>query len=131
MGELTHLEHAVLNALLDGDHPVLEALRDQLPGLEVVRRVATPGSFSTLLRPARSAPRAPLVSPRVVLDDVHADVPGLTGGAGFALFVEGGWLSRLEGATFGGETWPDDLAGFTLHLDDPERDLSELDPAPG
>ncbi|MEI6223726.1 MAG: hypothetical protein WCS72_03160 [Deltaproteobacteria bacterium] len=131
MGELTHLEHAVLHAFLDGDHPALEALRDQLVGLAVVHRIATPTSFSTVLRPGRGAPRAPLAAMRAVLDDLHADIPGLPGGAGFALFVEDGWITRLEGATFGDEPWPPDLAGFTLHHDDPERDLSDLDPFPG
>jgi hypothetical protein len=128
MSELTTLEHAVLHALLDGPHPALHALRDQLPGLEVVHRIATPTTFSTVLRPARGAPRAPIAARRAVVDDVHADVPGLAGGAAFALFVEDGWIARLEGSTFGGERWPADLAGFTLHLDDPERDLSDLDP---
>jgi len=128
MSEPTHLERAVLHAMLQGVHPALEELRDQLHGLAVVHRTATPTSFSTWLRPARGAPRAPVAAARAVLDDLHADAPGLTGGAAFALFVEDGWLSRLEGATFGGEPWPDDLAGFTLHHDDPERDLSDLDP---
>lgn len=129
MSEPTHLEHAVLHAMLDGTHPSLGALRDQLHGLTVLHRTATPTSFSTVLRPVRGAPRAPVAAPLAVLDDLHADVPGLPGGAAFALFVEDGWLSRLEGSTFGGEPWPDDLAGFTLHHDDPERDLSDLDPA--
>jgi hypothetical protein len=128
MSALTHLEHAVLHAFLDGTHPVLEVLRDQLPGLQVVRRSAGPGSFVTVLRPDRGAPRAPIRARRVVLDDLFADVPGLPGGAGFALFVEDGWLARLEGSTAGGEPWPEDVAGFTLHHDDPERDLSDLDP---
>jgi hypothetical protein len=128
MGELTHLEHAVLHAFLDGDHPALEALRDQLAGLAVIHRSATPTSFSTMLRPGRGAPRAPIAAARVVLDDLHAAVPGLPGGAGFALFVDDGWLARLEASTFGDEPWPPDLAGFTLHHDDPERDLSDLDP---
>jgi hypothetical protein len=97
----------------------------------VVHRIATPTTFSTVLRPGRGAARAPVASPRVVLDDVHADVPGLSGGAAFALFVEDGWIVRLEGSTFAEERWPDDLAGFTLHPDDPERDLSDLDPLPG
>jgi hypothetical protein len=131
MSEPTHLEHAVLHAMLDGTHPSLGALRDQLHGLTVLHRTATPTSFSTVLRPARGAPRAPVAAPLAVLDDLHADAPGLPGGAAFALFVEDGWLSRLEGSTFGGEPWPDDLAGFTLHHDDPERDLSDLDPANG
>lgn len=128
MIELTVLERAVLHALLGGNHPVLEALRDQLPGLRVVRRIATPTTFSTVLRTSTAAPPAPVPGGRAVLDDVHADVPDLPGGAGFALFVEDGRLVRLEGSTFGGEPWPEDLAGFTVHLDDPERDLSDLDP---
>lgn len=128
MSALTPLEHAVLHALLDGDHPALLALRDQLPGLAVVHRIATPTTFSTVLRPGRGAPPAPIAARHAVLDDVQADVPGLSGGAGFALFVEEGLLARLEGTTFGGEPWPADLAGFTLHPDDPERDLSDLDP---
>jgi hypothetical protein len=128
MSEPTHLEQAVLHALLDGAHPALDALRDQLPGLAVVHRIVTPTTFSTVLRPGRGVPRAPIPARRAVLDDLHADVPGLTGGAAFALFVEDGWLARLEGSTFGDEPWPEDLAGFTLHHDDPERDLSDLDP---
>jgi hypothetical protein len=127
MSALTPLEQSVLHALLDGDHPGLEALRDQLPGLAVVRRIASPTSFSAVLRPGRAAPRAPIRSRRAVLDDLWADIPGLPGGAAFALFVEDGWLATLEGSTFGGERWPVDLAGFTLHHDDPERDLSDLD----
>ncbi len=130
MSELSHLEHAVLHAMLDGAHPALDALRRQLPGLSVARRIVTPTTFSTVLRPAPAAARAPIASSRVVLDDLHADVPGLPGGAAFALFVEDGWLARLEGSTFAREPWPDDLAGFTLHHDDPERDLSDLDPPP-
>lgn len=128
MSALTHLEQSVLHALLDGAHPALEALREQLPGLVVVRRIATPTSFSTVLRPGRDAPQAPIRARHVVLDDLSADIPGLPGGAAFALFVEDGRLVRLEGSTYGDEPWPEDLAGFTLHPDDPERDLSDLDP---
>jgi hypothetical protein len=128
MSALTHLEQSVLHALLDGAHPALEALREQLPGLVVVRRIATPTSFSTVLRPGRDAPQPPIRARHVVLDDLSADIPGLPGGAAFALFVEDGRLVRLEGSTYGDEPWPEDLAGFTLHPDDPERDLSDLDP---
>ena len=128
MSPLTHLEQSVLHMMLRGDHPALEALRDQLDGLAVLRRSATATSFATVLQPDPGVPPAPLPVRRAVLDDLHADVPGLTGGAAFALFVEDGRLARLEGATFGGEPWPEDLAGFTLHFDDPERDLSALEP---
>lgn len=128
MSELTHLEQSVLHAVLAGDHPVLEALRAQLEGLAVTRRDATPTAFTTELLPARAAPRAPVAGGQAVLDDLYADLPGLAGGASFALFVEDGRLARLRGSTFGGEPWPADVAGFTLHLVDPERDLSDLDP---
>jgi hypothetical protein len=128
MSELTHLEQAVLHAILAGSHPALEALRDQLHGLEVARRIAGGTSFSTVLRPDPALPRAPIAARRTVIDDLMADVPGLARGAAFALFVEDGRLARLEGTTFGGEPWPDDLAGLTLHHDGEERDLSELDP---
>jgi len=128
MSALTHLEQSVLHAFLDGAHPALVALREQLPGLAVVRRIATPTSFSTLLRPGRGASRATIRTGHAVLDDLSADIPGLPGGAAFALFVEDGWLARLEGTTYGSEPWPEDVAGFTLHPDDPERDLSDLDP---
>jgi hypothetical protein len=126
MSELSHLEQAVLHAVLDGEHPVLDALRDQLPGLAVTGREVTATSFTTGLRPAPGAPRAPVATRQVVLDDLYAEVPGLAGGASFALFVEDGRLACLRGSTFGGEPWPADLAGFTLHLVDPERDLSDL-----
>lgn len=128
MTELTRLEHAVLHAMLRGDHPALEVLRDQLAGLAVLRRTASPTTFSTVLRPAPAAPQAEVPSRRVVLDDLYAEIPGLSGGASFALFVDDGRLACLHGSTFGGEPWPEDVAGFTLHHDEPERDLSALGP---
>jgi len=127
MDELTHLEQAVLRMLLAGSHPVLEALRAQLGTLRVQGRVLSGVAFATRLAVAPRSPPAPLRAPAVVLDDVHADIPGLAHGAGFALFVEGGLLRRLEGATYRGEEWPRDLGDFTLHYDELERDLSDLE----
>ncbi len=128
MDELTHLEQAVLRALLTGAHPVLAALRAQLRAVRVARRQATAAAFSTWLEVGRQVRLAAVGPRRLILDDVHADIPALAHGASFALFVVDGRLERLEGVTFGGEEWPDDVAGFTLHYDDePERDLSDLD----
>lgn len=128
VSEPTFLEQAVLHAILAGHHPTLEVLRDQLHGIQVVRRIATGTTFHTVFRVDPSRPPARMRSPRAVVDDVMADVPGLGQGAAFALFVEDGRIARLEGTTFGGEPWPDDLAGLTLHHDGAERDLSDLDP---
>src|SRR5512137_2638989 len=68
MDDLSHLEQAVLHAVLDGEHPVLDALRDQLPGLAVTGREVTATSFTTGLRPDPGAPRAPVATRQVVLD---------------------------------------------------------------
>jgi len=127
MDELTHLEQAVLRALLAGAHPVLAALRAQLRALRVARREATAMAFATWLDVGRAPRVAPVGPRRIILDDVHADIPALAHGASFALFAVDGRLERLEGVTFGGEEWPEDVAGFTLHYDEPERDLSDLD----
>ncbi|HTP52533.1 MAG TPA: hypothetical protein VMK42_17725 [Anaeromyxobacteraceae bacterium] len=126
MEELTHLEQAVLRMFLAGRHPVLAALRAQLPSLSVARREGTGQRFETRFAVGRSARPAALPA-RVLLDDVHASVPGLAHGASFALFVVGGRLARLEGVTFRGEVWPKEIGAFTLHYDEPERDLSDLD----
>jgi len=127
MDELTHLEQSVLRMLLAGQHPVLSALREQLQTLRVRGRKVSGVAFATRLEVGPRARPAPLLSRSLVLDDVHADIPGLAHGAGFALFVEDGLLRRLEGATYRGEEWPRDLGDFTLHYDEPERDLSDLE----
>ena len=106
---------------------MLSALRAQAAAARARRRDVSGTSFATWLAVGAGTPRAATSSPRLVLDDVHADLPGLSGGAAFALFVVDGRLDRLEGVTFGNERWPADVAGFTLHYDDEERDLGELD----
>jgi len=125
MEELTHLEQAVLRMFLAGGHPALAALRAQVARARARSRRGTGETFETALAVGDAAP-APLASRRLVLSDVEAEIPGLAHRASFALFVADGRLERLEGATRGGEEWPHDLAGFTLHYVDPDRDLSEL-----
>jgi hypothetical protein len=127
MDELTHLEQAVLRMLLAGRHPVLESLRAQLESVRALGREGSPVAFSTRLGVGPLSRSAALGAETVVLDDVYADIPGLSYGAAFALFVVRGFLRRLDGATYRGEEWPRDVGGFTLHYDEPERDLSDLD----
>ena len=117
---LEHLEEAVLTKLLAGDHPVLVALRSQLPGVLVSERRFSGAGFFTDLLVAEGARRAPLRSGKAVFGDVEATIDGLSYGAGFLLWVKDGLMIMLEGYSYD-EPWPDDVTGFALHYWEPER----------
>ena len=93
---LESLEAAVLQKLLDGDHPVLAALREQLPGLSVKERKQTGAGFFTEFSMPATARPAPLSSGKVRFGDVQATVSGLKHGAGFLLYVDQGCSRRLN-----------------------------------
>ena len=111
---LEPLEAAVLEKLLDGDHPVLTALRHQLPGTRVTSRELTGvGFFTTFSVAAGPLDRAPIV--RAIFGDVVATIPGLAHGAGFLLYLEDGLLHMLEGYTYAdAEPWPERIDEFSL-----------------
>ena len=117
---LEPLEEAVLKKLLDGNHPVLEALRQQLPAVSVKARESTGAGFYTEFSIAEGARAAPLQSGKLLFGDVEATIDGLKYGAGFVLYVERGLLHMLEGYSYE-EPWPEHVIGFTLRYGDPER----------
>jgi hypothetical protein len=122
MEALTDLERAVLLRLLEGDDPVLRALRDQLAAAEVREREFTGAGFFTyfLLRAGAHPVSVPngVVFPPLV-GDVHLEAENLRHGAGFVLFLKDGLLHLLEGYTQGGEPWPDALGRYVVHRDAP------------
>jgi hypothetical protein len=118
---LERLEAAVLDMLLQGDHPVLHALRKQVPGLTVGHRERTATGFFAELRPRETAVPAPIPTGKGQLDDVMARIPGLDRGAGFVLFVEGGLLAVLEGFAHDDEPWPARVGDFTLEYRSADR----------
>jgi len=116
---LNPLESAVLNALLTGDHPVLDGLRRQLDCAQVSRRELTGvGFFADLDVPKDLA--VSTESRRIVFGDVLASMSELQNGAGFLVYVEDGLLTMLEGYSFG-EPWPDEASGFSLRYVEPDR----------
>lgn len=115
---LEPIETAVLGKLLAGDHPVLAALREQLPGLTVRTRKRTRAGFFTELSVAKTAPPAPLSKLR--FGDVEATIRGLRHGAGFLLDVDGGMLSMLEGYSYE-EPWPQEITEYSVSYLDPAR----------
>ncbi len=118
--QLEPLELAVLEKLLEGSHPALQALRQQLMGIAVKERQKTGSGFMTRLQVTSSASRAPVETDKVRFGDVHATLPGLAAGAGFLLYVDGGFIRALEGYSFE-EPWPNNTSKFELKYNNHDR----------
>lgn len=110
MSNLTELERAVLDKILDGDHPLLEILRNQLSNDRVSRREMTGTGFFTYFN-VGDPPVADVE--KIVFGDVSADIEGVHHGAGFLVWVEHGRLIMLEGFTYD-DPWPDEIEQYTL-----------------
>lgn len=117
---LEPLEAAVLDKLLAGPHPILNALRRQLTGLTVKRRERTGAGFFTEFSVAESSAPASTSSSKLRFGDVQATIGGLQHGAGFLLYVDGGLLRMIEGYSFE-EPWPEEIKAFTLSYVEPDR----------
>jgi hypothetical protein len=115
---LNAFERAVLEKLLDGNNPVLAALRAQLDSAEVSSRKLTGVGFFTHLKVDRSVERAPTPRPRIQILYVGAEISGLKRGASFVLFVTDGYLDVLEGFSYD-EPWPPLISEFSLFYEGP------------
>jgi hypothetical protein len=111
--ELTPLERDVLAALLQPDHPVINALRRQLVYCRVALRELTGVGFFSTLQISPEVQPAPVKRGRMTLGDVTAAVEGLEHGAGFVLFVQNGVLDLLEGFSYD-EPWTDVDAQYQI-----------------
>ena len=109
---LTPLERAVLDAVLEGDGADLAALRQQAATVEVRERHFSGVGFFTHFEDATDAPAAASSLPP--FGDIVADIEGTPYGAGFLLFIREGRLDMLEGYSYG-EPWPDNVGHFVLH----------------
>lgn len=109
---LTILERAVLDCILEGEHPVLENLRAQAAKAVLTRRDNTGVGFYCRVAVPETA--ALLAEPTdFQIADVAAEISGLRNGAGFVLFIRKGRIDMLEGFTFG-EPWPEQVGDFSL-----------------
>ena len=117
---LTPFESAVLAKLLEGDHPALRALREQVRMATVKMRTFSGAGFFVQFDIPESAPDPPFGKRKLHFGDVTADVPSLKHGAGFVLFVESGRVSKLEGYSYD-EPWYGEPEQFELRYLDPSR----------
>jgi hypothetical protein len=122
MKGLNEFEQAVVDKLLDGDHPTLIALRTQAERAQVIRREYTgTGFFCDFDVPSDLAPLAGPSDFHV--GDVNASLDGLEHGAGFVLFVRNGRLAMLEGYTYQ-EAWPKEVRNLKLTYHREPRELA-------
>ena len=103
---LEELEEKVAEALLSGDDPVLETLRQQYAASVVSERDLTGvGVFIHFDVPAN----VPRVRPaHILLDDVFLDLERVEHGVMAMLFVNHGKLDFIEMCTVEGD-WPDEI----------------------
>jgi hypothetical protein len=111
LGDLEPLEQAVLRKLLDGDHPVLAALRGQLTGVTAKSRERSGVGFFTEFSVLKTVTPAPVAKLR--FGDVQATIDGLRHGAGFLLYVDDGLIGvnyscRLATTIFAGSSQGED-----------------------
>jgi len=125
------LENAVIGKLLDGDDPVLEALRQQFELSRVAKRMFSGFGFITDFIVPQDIPPVEAKS-LFFLSDVTADLNGQPEAAGFHIQVKNGRMKLLEGFTYN-DPWPMQLFSFdvtykyppALAQAHPDRDRNE------
>jgi hypothetical protein len=117
---LTPLEQAVMKNVLDGDHPILTALRKQLENATISSREFSGVGFFTRFSYPKTVQPLSLPVKNLEFGDVGAEIRGIQHGAGFLLFVRDGFLQTLEGYTYD-EPWPKDTDTFKLKYHEPDR----------
>lgn len=100
---LTTFERQVLDAFLQGSHQQLAILRNQAAVAKVsVREHTVVGAYADFVVP----PTMPAATPHdIIFGDVNVEVENVENGVTALLFIENGYISFLEFATFTGE-WP-------------------------
>jgi hypothetical protein len=121
MTQLNVLESAVLNKLLEGNHPALGTLRDQLRVATVRSRRLTGAGFFTEIELPPETILARMSPDSFQFGDVEASIPGLQHGAGFLVYIRNGMLQLLEGYSYE-EPWPQRTDVFELRYSEPGRE---------
>jgi len=125
--KLTLLESEAMEWLLQGDEPVLEALRQQFSLARILSRELTGYGFylNFEIPPGVKGLDELHVKPRFYLGDVEAHVDSLERVVGFLLWIKNGKLDFLEGHTID-ERWPTQITKFEMRYLGGEREWKSL-----
>ncbi|MEO8035344.1 MAG: hypothetical protein ABI837_12990 [Acidobacteriota bacterium] len=120
----TVFEHALADALLAGDLPVLGVLRSQGKVARIESRDLSGVGFFLNVAVPSSAPRAE--PPNFELSDVYFEAEGLPHGGGSVMFVRDGTIAMLEAYSHDGD-WPEQLTEFSLrYFDGDQRNIAAV-----
>lgn len=101
MRDLWPIERAVLEAAAHDYNASADRLRQQIAAAQVTNfRNTGEGFFSTV----RVSPRTPALADKSPLDAATGSVGTLEHGMGFLVFLEDGYVSLIEGYTWGIES---------------------------
>ena len=113
---LTRFEVAVVQRLLSGPEEPVGVLRRQLEVAIPVHREQTPTGFYIDFFVSSNV-EAVTNNASFAFGDVTAQIDGLMFGAGFLVHVKDGFLSQIEGFSYG-EEWPGNVSSYTLAIDE-------------
>jgi len=102
--DLDTFERQVMSALLAGDDPLLEQLREQYAAVTIRDREPTPNGFVTRFEVPSSV--APIERTLLHLDDLQLQLAGTTAPADASAHVQNGRLRSLECFVYEG-TFPE------------------------
>jgi hypothetical protein len=120
--KMSEIERKLLDALLEGDDPILDSLRAQLADSKIESRELPGSGFFLNFKIPDSAPK--IKPDRIIIGDVYFDLEGVQHGGGAIIFIENGYLSMLEAYLNGDEKWPVQPRLSRLFYDSNPRDLA-------
>ena len=118
--KMSEIERKLLDALLEGDDPILGSLRAQLAESKIESRELSGSGFFLNFEIPDSVPK---INPeRIIVGDVYFDLEGVQHDGGAIIFRENGYLSMLEAYLNGDEEWPDQPRLSRVFYDSNPRD---------
>ena len=110
--QFNELENAVMELIRNENGELGEAIYQQFTISGVLSREYTGAGFFLNFKIDEKATSA-IRRGRLVISGPEAEIEGLEYGAGFTLFVSDGFITTLEGFSYG-EPWPQDITKFVV-----------------
>ena len=120
----TDFEHKIIFVLLEGNHPVLQILRQQLKYIKRIHRKNTGAGYYVEFD-IQDGPQI-LHKANFEIDDICIKLQGHEDDAGCILFVRNGTLAFLEIYSYS-ENFPEPPKILSLHYKTASRNLEKFD----
>lgn len=124
MNKYQKLEQDVLNALSNGDNPVLELLREQYKNAEVTS-VDETGCGVLFTYEISNKENLEAFKKDFHIGDLLVEVPSCSLPIGSVLFIRDGYIDTLELHAYD-DLWPESLDGYVVKYDAETRDIPKL-----